>query len=46
MHVVEGCHWQSHWKLVQGVIGHVVGGVRDGDVSGGVLEVVGSWGSG
>ena len=42
---VVGCHWRCHWKLVWGVVGHVVVGVRDGDVGGGVLEVVWSWGS-
>ena len=32
--------------MVWDVIGHVVGVVRDGAVGEGVLEVVGSWGSG
>ena len=32
--------------LVGVVVGHVIVGVRDGDVGGGVLEVVGDWGSG
>ena len=35
-----GCHWRCHWKLARDIVGHVVGGVRDVDVGGGVLGLV------
>ena len=46
VYAVGGWHWWWCWKLFWGVMGHVVGGVRDGDFGEGVLDVVGSWGSG